>query len=43
MDTTVEFEVLTEDELVEVVGGFDAYAAIGMCGCGKPGGLHDSV
>lgn len=40
-DVTSTFEVLTEDELAEVVGGADAnklnqYAMekIGMCGCG---------
>lgn len=41
MDTTVEFEVLSDEELAEVVGGrLDVYRALGMCGCG--GGLHDA-
>ena len=41
MESTVEFEVLTDEELAEVVGGtVDVYRAIGMCSCG--GGLHDA-
>lgn len=40
MESTVEFEVLTDEELAEVVGGLDVYRALGMCGCG--GGLHDA-
>ena len=43
MDDTTEIEVLTEDELAQVVGGADvrgfnareyALSKIGMCGCG---------
>ena len=40
-DVTSTIEVLTEDELTQVVGGADAnklqdyvYNKIGMCGCG---------
>ncbi|HVE63995.1 MAG TPA: bacteriocin [Mycobacteriales bacterium] len=32
---TVEFEIIPEDELAEIVGGkLDVYRALGMCGCG---------